>query len=203
MVRAPIYCPQCSAPFLVSEAWPKTCSICPYQEWGNPKAVAVAVCGFDGSVLLQRRNIPPGRGRLALIGGYVNAQETPEQTVARELREETERCDPHTGEVILRGLQLEPEAFESYANIGLPEENLILLAYVARASTTMAAIADWWSRTQPHIDRQEPETIWNTEVQALSRVTMKELDRTDIAFPSHQGLIIRWLTEWGRESVQL
>lgn len=202
MVSVPIYCPQCSALFLVSETWPKRCSICPYQEWGNPKAVAVAVCGFDRSVLLQRRNIPPARGRLALIGGYVNAEETPEQTVARELREETERCDPNTGEVILPGLQLEPGAFESYANIGLPEENLILLAYVARDSATMDAIADWWRQTQPHIDRQEPGTIWNSEVQALSRVTMKEFDSTDIAFPSHQSLVLRRLREWEAEYVR-
>lgn len=40
-------------------------------------------------VLLVRRNIQPGFGKLALPGGYLDAGETWQEGTARELREET------------------------------------------------------------------------------------------------------------------
>lgn len=45
---------------------------------------------FDGDrVLLIRRGNPPHRGMLALPGGFVDGDESVEQAVVRELREET------------------------------------------------------------------------------------------------------------------
>ena len=42
-----------------------------------------------GHVLLIRRKLNPGKGKLALPGGFVNADESIEKTCLRELREET------------------------------------------------------------------------------------------------------------------
>jgi 8-oxo-dGTP diphosphatase len=54
-------------------------------------ADAVVFTVVDGalSVLLVRREEPPGRGKLALPGGFVGAREDPAETVVRKLEEKT------------------------------------------------------------------------------------------------------------------
>jgi ADP-ribose pyrophosphatase YjhB (NUDIX family) len=51
--------------------------------------VAVAVQPVGGALLAVRRGIPPAIGRLALPGGFVDAGESWQQAVVRELTEET------------------------------------------------------------------------------------------------------------------
>jgi bifunctional NMN adenylyltransferase/nudix hydrolase len=52
----------------------------------------------SGHVLLVRRKVNPGKGQLALPGGFLNPGETLEQSAIRELREETSIKTP-TGEL--------------------------------------------------------------------------------------------------------
>jgi len=64
------------------------------EKWeGSPYpptfVTADAVVFALGCVLLVRRKVNPGKGRLALPGGFVNASETIERACLRELREET------------------------------------------------------------------------------------------------------------------
>ena len=51
--------------------------------------VVFTLAGGRLSVLLARRLEPPQRGMFALPGGFVGAQESPEQTAERKLREKT------------------------------------------------------------------------------------------------------------------
>ena len=55
----------------------------------NPALTTDAVWIRDERVLLIRRARPPFRGMWALPGGFVELRETVEETVSRELREET------------------------------------------------------------------------------------------------------------------
>lgn len=48
-----------------------------------------AIILYDGRILLIRRGCEPFKGRLALPGGFVNQDETVEQAVLRETKEET------------------------------------------------------------------------------------------------------------------
>lgn len=55
----------------------------------NPPTVAVALARTRDGLLLVRRGLADGYGKLALPGGYQNKGETWQQAVVRELEEET------------------------------------------------------------------------------------------------------------------
>ena len=63
----------------------------------------------SGYVLLVRRRSVPGKGLLALPGGYKNPDETLFQTAIRELREETKIKVP---EKVLRGSMIHNQVFD-------------------------------------------------------------------------------------------
>lgn len=92
------YCPRCAA----SLAWlareedggPKTrlrCPQCEFTHWNNPTPVLAAVIECvdrEGQVLLARNAAWPGRF-FGLITGFMEAGETPEEGLRREIAEET------------------------------------------------------------------------------------------------------------------
>jgi ADP-ribose pyrophosphatase YjhB (NUDIX family) len=69
--------------------YPRTCTGCQAQIWANPIPVAVLLVPVGGGLLVIRRAIQPGAGKLALPGGFLEAHETWQQGAAREVREET------------------------------------------------------------------------------------------------------------------
>jgi NAD+ diphosphatase len=64
------------------------CGRCGFTYYGNPIPAAGAVLLKGGSVLLGRRAAPPHAGTWDVPGGFLEAGETAEQAVRRELREE-------------------------------------------------------------------------------------------------------------------
>jgi NADH pyrophosphatase NudC (nudix superfamily) len=67
------------------------CPACGWTHWNNPTPVLAAVieCSDqDGRVLLARNAAWPGR-MFALITGFMEAGETPQEGIAREISEET------------------------------------------------------------------------------------------------------------------
>ena len=67
------------------------CPACAWTHWNNPTPVLAAVIEMadrDGQVLLARNAAWPGR-MFALITGFMEAGETPEEGIAREVAEET------------------------------------------------------------------------------------------------------------------
>jgi len=92
------YCPQCATALALIEqledAGPKTrlrCAACGFTHWNNPTPVLAAVIECvdrDGRILLARNAAWPGR-MFALITGFMEAGETPEEGIRREVAEET------------------------------------------------------------------------------------------------------------------
>ena len=66
-----------------------TCVSCGNTTYLNPRPVGLGLVPVGDGLLLVRRGIEPGYGKLALPGGYMEMGETWREAVAREVREET------------------------------------------------------------------------------------------------------------------
>jgi NADH pyrophosphatase NudC (nudix superfamily) len=64
------------------------CPACDYTQWNNPTPVLAAIVELDGLVLLARNAAWEGR-MMGLITGFMEAGETPEEGIRREIEEET------------------------------------------------------------------------------------------------------------------
>ncbi|MFT3698925.1 MAG: NUDIX domain-containing protein [Kofleriaceae bacterium] len=83
------FCNRCGTKFPEGDGYPKTCPNCGNQVWANPIPVAVALVPVGAGILAVRRGIPPGVGKLALVGGFIEEHESWQVGCAREVREET------------------------------------------------------------------------------------------------------------------
>ncbi len=64
------------------------CVACGYTHWNNPTPVLAAVIEYEGKILLAQNAAWSGK-MFALITGFMEAGETPQGGIAREIREET------------------------------------------------------------------------------------------------------------------
>lgn len=85
------YCPVCGSKHFKEEtAKSKRCSNCGFEYFLNPSsATAAFILNDKGELLIERRKEEPGRGTLDLPGGFCDMDETSEQGVLREIKEET------------------------------------------------------------------------------------------------------------------
>ena len=92
------YCPQCATPLqpieTLEDGGPKTrmrCPACDFTHWNNPTPVLAAVIELvdrDGQLLLARNAAWQGKF-FGLVTGFMEAGESPQAGVAREVAEET------------------------------------------------------------------------------------------------------------------
>ena len=89
------FCPQCAAPLaLITRAEDGgdkerlRCTACDFTHWNNPTPVLAAVVEYGGQILLARNAAWSGK-MFALITGFMEAGETPQEGIAREINEET------------------------------------------------------------------------------------------------------------------
>ena len=89
------FCPLCASPL----AWREEaedggpterlrCTACDFTHWNNPTPVLAGIVQVGDQILLARNAAWPGR-RFALITGFMEAGETPEDGIRREIAEET------------------------------------------------------------------------------------------------------------------
>jgi ADP-ribose pyrophosphatase YjhB (NUDIX family) len=90
------FCSACGAAYPPPLTYPRTCpdAACGLTIWANPIPVAVTlvpvVVDSRTGLLVVRRGLPPGQGKLALVGGFVEDHERWQAAAAREVREEVQ-----------------------------------------------------------------------------------------------------------------
>ena len=95
MTSAFQFCPSCATPlqFIVQaedggDKERLRCPACSWTHWNNPTPVLAAIVEYRGQVLLARNAAWPGK-MFALITGFMEAGESPQEGIAREVKEET------------------------------------------------------------------------------------------------------------------
>ena len=138
------------------------CDVCGRRQFINAvAAVAVIIRNDQGEILLTRRARNPGKGMLDLPGGFVDAMETVEQTVRREVKEEL-------------NVELENITYlTSYPNEYLFEGMITYTADLAFAAT----VKDW-SSLQPADD-----------VATVAFYAPKEIPMEEVAFKSIRQIL--------------
>ena len=88
------YCPACATPLEQihdGERHRQRCPACGYTHWNNPTPVLAAIVQCtdrDDHILLAQNAAWPGK-MFALITGFMEAGESPEEGIRREIAEET------------------------------------------------------------------------------------------------------------------
>lgn len=92
------YCPDCATPLAqisaVEDSGDKLrlrCPACGFTHWNNPVPVLAAIveCTDQGGRILLARNAAWTQRMFALVTGFMEAGESPEQGIRREVAEET------------------------------------------------------------------------------------------------------------------
>lgn len=119
------FCHFCGTP-LPAGPFPRTCPGCGAQIWVNPIPVAVVLVPIGGGLVVIRRAIQPGLGKLALPGGFVEEHETWQEGAAREVLEET-------------GITIDPTALEPFWYTSTaPSPSRVLLFAIAAPPAAVA-----------------------------------------------------------------
>ncbi len=85
------YCPKCGSEYFeINNFKSKHCSKCGFTYYQNPSsATAAFILNSRGELLVVRRGKEPAKGTLDLPGGFVDNEESGEQGIIREIKEET------------------------------------------------------------------------------------------------------------------
>lgn len=85
------YCPYCAAELVERYRFDQIRPVCPtcgFVQFQDPKVAVIALVIHEERVLLVRRAVDPAKGRWALPGGYMDADEMPAPALQREIAEE-------------------------------------------------------------------------------------------------------------------
>ena len=173
------FCPNCGGKNVINHQNRKwTCPDCGYELYCNiAAAVGVIIYDKNGNILLEVRAKNPRKGFLALPGGFVDADESAEQAIVRECREEigAQVCD-------VSFLCTNPNTYE-FKNI---EYKTCDIFFTARLSDEYEDIDSFIKS----LHRQESEV----EAFVSKKVTsIKDVDELPLAFGSAVSTLKKWL----------
>lgn len=85
------FCPKCGSPhFVINNFKSKKCNACGFIYYFNSSSSTVAlITNKDNELLVATRAHEPAKGTFDLPGGFVDMDETAEEAVVREVKEET------------------------------------------------------------------------------------------------------------------
>jgi ADP-ribose pyrophosphatase YjhB (NUDIX family) len=135
------FCSYCGKAYEAPLSYPRTCVGCKTQVWANPLPVSVVLVPVvreqRTGLLVVRRAIEPRRGKLALVGGFLEEHETWAEGGSREIREETGvAVDPKTLETFwFTSTQPKPNRVLLFS-IAVPVDASKLGAYTANTETS-------------------------------------------------------------------
>ncbi|NMG34770.1 NUDIX domain-containing protein [Azoarcus sp. TTM-91] len=117
------FCPQCATPLAprqVDELQRLACPApgCGFVHWDNPTPVVLGLVETEAGFILARNALWPPEV-FSLISGFIEREETPEQTILRETREE---------------LGLAASRADFIGHYTLEKRNQLIIAYALRAS---------------------------------------------------------------------
>ena len=122
------FCPQCAAPLaLITQAEDGgdkqrlRCAACDFTHWNNPVPVLAAVVEYGDKILLARNAAWTAKA-YALITGFMEAGESTQEGITREIREETSLC---------------ANALELIGVYDFQRMNQVIIAYHASCSGTV------------------------------------------------------------------
>jgi NAD+ diphosphatase len=82
-----IYCPECGKQMLMDGKF-LACPEKHFVKYNNPVASAFVFIEYDNKFLFLKRNYDPAKGTWSVPGGFVDYDETAEEALIREVREE-------------------------------------------------------------------------------------------------------------------
>ena len=84
-----MHCPSCGTLMNIQDKNLLLCPNCKHEEHNNPRPTNGAIIKNEkGEILLTKRKFDPKKGYWDIAGGFVNVQETIEESLRREIKEE-------------------------------------------------------------------------------------------------------------------
>jgi mutator protein MutT len=163
------FCPRCGRPGVaIVDGKAIRCDGCGFVLFFNVASAAGAIIADpQGRILLLRRDRDPQKGKLAMPGGFIDAGETAEHALCREVREEVNLEVTH-----LRYLCSFPNRYE-YKGVVYPTEDLYFVCMV-KSLKSLAA---------------------QDEVESFCFLCPKEIDMGEIAFPTARQALEMYFRE--------
>ncbi|MDR1431991.1 MAG: NAD(+) diphosphatase [Propionibacteriaceae bacterium] len=168
------FCPVCgNATKVEPPGWSRSCPVCPRELFPRTDpAVIVAIRDRDNRLLLGRQPVWPPR-RMSVFAGFVEAGESLEQAVHREVAEEV-------------GIKLESVCY--FGSQPWPFPRSLMLGFTARARTT-----------QQQIDGEEIEYArWFSKAEFTQAVAAGEL-----LLPNAHSIARRMINGWLGDTLPL
>lgn len=83
------FCPKCGKTFIQEEKYLMVCQNCGLRYYINPRSCNSALLeNENGEILLVKRKYDPRKGFLDFAGGFIDPNETLEESLSREIKEE-------------------------------------------------------------------------------------------------------------------